>query len=217
MTRSRFLALAGVVMFAATSVFGSRGMSLPQPDPGQDAINSYNDGLKYRDRAWKYEQELATTQDPAQKAKLEEQIRKTYNAAVRCQRSAVRGNPTLYQAFSELGYALRKSGDYAAALEAYDKALSMQPNYAEALEYRAEAYLGLDRVNDAKDAYLLLYNGGDSKNAHLLATAMTRWVTDRKTSPGSVSSQAIDEFNTWLAQRKEISRETASASSGSWR
>ena len=215
MVPSRRLVLGAFLAFAATSVFGS--MSLPQPNPANDAANAYNDGLKYRDRAWKYEQQLETTQDPAQKAKLEEQIKKTYTTAVRCQRTAVRNDPNMYQAYSELGYALRKSGDYAAALEAYDKALSIQPNYAEAIEYRAEAYLGLDRVDDAKNAYLMLFNGGDSKNAGLLGTAMTKWVTQRKANPGSVSSQAIDGFNTWLSQRKEISKDSTAASSGSWR
>ena len=214
MVRSRLLVLGALLTCAATSVFAS--MSLPQPNPANDAANAYNDGLKYRDRAWNYEQQLEKTQDPAQKAKLEEQIRKTYSAAVRCQRTAVRNDPSMYQAFSELGYALRKGGDYPAALEAYDKALSIQPNYAEAIEYRAEAYLGLDRVNDAKNAYLMLFNGGDAKNAGLLGTAMTKWVTQRKANPGNTSPQAIDEFNTWLSQRKEISRDT-SASSGSWR
>jgi len=208
-----------VILLALTaqSAFGSGGMKLPQSTPEQDAINSYNDGLRYRDRAWKYEQELATTQDSAQKAKLEDQIRKTYNAAVRCQSAAVRGNPTMYQAFSELGYALRKSGNYPAALEAYDKSLSMQPNYGQALEYRAEAYLGLDRVNDAKTTYLMLFNGGDSKDAGLLAGAMAKWAADHKANPGTVSAQTIDEFNTWLSQRKEISRDAPSATTGSWR
>lgn len=213
--RSGIHVLAIVTLAFAPSVFGSKGMSLPAPDPANQAVSSYNDGLRYRDRAWNYEKELAATQDPARKTQLEEQIRKTYAAAVRCQRAAVHNDRTLFQAYGELGYALRKSGDYAAALEAYDTALSLRSDYAQAIEYRAEAYLGLDRVSDARDAYLRLFNGGDPKDAALLAEAMTKWVAQHRADPGSVSAQAIDELDTWLSQRKEISRQSTAA--GSWR
>lgn len=211
--RSRFFMLV-VLLMAASSLFGSHGAPLPQVDPKNEAVNSYNDGLRYRDRAWGYEKELATTTDPAKRAKLEEQIRKTYAAAVRSQRAAIKNNSQLFQAYSELGYALRKSGDYPAALEAYDKALSLMPNYAEAIEYRAEAFLGLDRVADAREAYLLLFNGGDRNNAGLLATAMTKWLEQHRANAGNVPAQTIDEFGTWLTQRKEISHETAAG--GTW-
>ena len=41
-----------------------------------------------------------------------------------------------------MGYAYRKTGDFAKALEMYDQAITMAPGlYAEAVEYRAEAYL----------------------------------------------------------------------------
>lgn len=211
--RSRFFVFM-ILLMAASSLFGSRGTPMPQVDPKNEAVKSYNDGLRYRDRAWGYEKELATTTDAAKRAKLDEQIRKTYAAAVRCQRAAIKNNPQLFQAFSELGYALRKSGDYPAALEAYDKALSLMPNYAEAIEYRAEAFLGVDRVSDAREAYLMLFNGGDRNNAGLLAAAMTKWLEQHRANPGSVPAQTIDEFGTWLTQRKEISHETAAG--GTW-
>jgi tetratricopeptide (TPR) repeat protein len=195
-------------------LFASRGASMQPPNPANEAVNSYNDGLRYRDRAWGYEKQLKTTTDAAQKAKLEEQIRKTYLAEVKCQRAAVKNNPQLFQAYSELGYALRKTGDYTAALEAYDKALSIQPNYAEAIEYRGEAYLGLDRVSDAREAYLILFNGGDKKGAGQLAEAMTKWLDAHRANAGAVPAQTIDELNTWVAQRKEISHATAAG--GSW-
>ena len=39
-----------------------------------------------------------------------------------------------------------------------DRALELAPDYGEAIEYRAEAYLGLDRIDDAKKAYMQLFN-----------------------------------------------------------
>jgi tetratricopeptide (TPR) repeat protein len=49
-----------------------------------------------------------------------------------------------------MGFAYRKLGDYPAALEAYGKALTLNPYNRGALEYLGEAYLELDRPDDAK-------------------------------------------------------------------
>ena len=121
----------------------------------------------------------------------------------------------MFQAHTEPGYALRKTGNYDDALKAYDKALELMPNYGEAIEYRAEAYLGLNRVDDAKSSYLMLYNGGAKELAKQLGDAMQKWVTDRKTSPGRVSATSIDDFAKWIGQRSEIAGTSGSGSS--WR
>lgn len=211
--------LVFLVLFAlAAPLFASRGMNLPQRDPRDQAVESYNDGLRLRDRAWGFEKELAAAADPSQKTKIEEKIRKTYLAAVRSQKEAVRNDRNLFQAWSELGYALRKTGDYPAALEAYDKALAIQPNYADALEYRGEAFLGVDRVGDAREAYLALFNGGDAARAKMLAEAMSKWVERRRAEPAGVNAQTIDDLAAWLAQRAEISSHAAATTtSGSWK
>jgi len=192
---------------------------MPAPStPGMtqnNAVQSFNDGLRYRDRAWKAEKELVTATDPGRKAKLGEIIRKSYEADVRSQRAAINDNPKMFQAHTELGYALRKTGHYDEALQSYDKALELMPNYGEAIEYRAEAYLGLNRVNDAKDSYLMLYNGGAKELAKQLGDAMQKWVADRKAAPGDVAGTSIDEFAKWISQRTEIAGTAGTGSS--WR
>ncbi len=212
-----FFPVLCLVVFAASSALAAGSSRAQAPrDPQDNAVMSFNDGLSSRDRAWKLEKQLATTQDAAAKAKLEGKILKAYQAAIRSQRNALRYNPDLFQAYGELGYALRKTGDHAAALEAYDKALSIQPGYAEAIEYRAEAYLGLNRIDEARQAYMALHNGGDATRAKMLADAMTKWLEQRRADPAGVPAEAIDEFATWLTQRTEISRTTASGA-GSWK
>ena len=62
--------------------------------------------------------------------------------------AAVKKNPALFQAWGSLGYAYRKVGNYPASLEAYGKALEIEPNYTPAIEYRAEAYLALNRLDE---------------------------------------------------------------------
>jgi tetratricopeptide (TPR) repeat protein len=181
--------------------------------PQEMAIRSFNDGLRYRDRAWKQEKQLATLQDAAQREKLAEAIRKSYEADIRAQREAIQHNPSMYQAHTELGYALRKTGHYDDALKSYDEALLLMPNYGEAVEYRAEAYLGLNRVDDAKKSYLMLYNGGAKDLAKQLGDAMQKWVADRKANPAGADAASVDDFAKWLGQRSEIAGTTGTGSS----
>ena len=53
-------------------------------------------------------------------------------------------------AYNRLGFAWRKLGDYDRALAFYDKALELDPHHRGALEYLGEAYLELDRPDDAQ-------------------------------------------------------------------
>jgi len=53
-------------------------------------------------------------------------------------------------AYSRAGFAWRKLGDYDRALAFYDKALGLDPHHRGALEYLGEAYLELDRPEDAQ-------------------------------------------------------------------
>jgi tetratricopeptide (TPR) repeat protein len=64
---------------------------------------------------------------------------------------ALQARPWLDNAHNLMGYAYRKLGDYPAALAAYDKALTLNPYNRGALEYLGEAYLELDRPEDAKE------------------------------------------------------------------
>src|SRR5207302_1370969 len=67
-----------------------------------------------------------------------------------------------------VGYSNRKLGNYDAALAAYEKALTLKPGYADAIEYRGEAYLGLNRISDTQQAYLDLYASTRAPAAKLL-------------------------------------------------
>ena len=58
-------------------------------------------------------------------------------------RQAVQADPKRHQAYNMLGYALRKLNKPKEALEAYNRALALKPDYAPALEYRGVAHLAL--------------------------------------------------------------------------
>lgn len=177
--------------------------------PQEIAREHYNNGLRMRDRAWSLEEKIAETDDEAKREKMLGKVDKQFTAAVREFRSAVQNDPRLFQAWSSLGYALRRTGDYQESLIAYDRALAIEPGYTEAIEYKAEAHLGLGNLGEAKSAYMTLFNH-DRPRADELLKAMTRWVeSHREAPPTGVSSDQVEEFAQWVAQRGEVAAQTS--------
>jgi tetratricopeptide (TPR) repeat protein len=113
----------------------------------------------------------------------------------------------MHEAWNYVGYTQRKLGNYPAALAAYDRALTLKPGYAEAIEYRGHAYLGLDRPAEAKEAYLALY-AGNRVLADKLLVAMREWIDARRGAAGA-DPAALDAFASWIDERGAIARQTA--------
>ncbi len=191
---------------------GSSSMpSAPRKTPEEQAVDHYNAGLGMRDKALALQKEAAQATSEKDRTKLEKKAQKEFGKAISQFRTATEKNPKFHQAYSDLGFALRKTGDYTGALEAYDRAISLAPAYAPAIEYRAEAYLGLDRVEDAKNAYMALFPS-DRGQADELLKAMKGWVEKRRADPGTLTPAAVQEFSGWVAQREELAGQTPSVS-----
>ena len=197
------LLLAPAVLLAAGGSSGSVPSADPAPSltPQQKAMTAYNDGLEYRNKAWKLEEEIASGDGKAEKKAMK--VAKAYKKAIGQFRTAVEQVPEFHQAWSSLGYALRKTGQYEESLAAYDRSLAIDPRYPEAIEYRAEAYLGLDRIEEAKGAYMQLFQM-DRERAAELMTAMKRWLEERREDAGGLSDEAIDSFATWVEERSDM-------------
>lgn len=185
--------------------------SAPKKSPEELAVDHYNAGLKWRDKALAFQSEATRAGSEKDRSKLDKKARQAFERAASQFRAATGKNPGFHEAYSDLGFALRKTGDHPAALEAYDRALSLSPGYAPAIEYRAEAYLGLDRVEDAKKAYLALFPG-DRGRADELLKAMKGWAEKRRVEPGPLTPEAIQEFSRWVAQREELAGQTPGVS-----
>ena len=213
-TISRAL-VAGLTLLLTPMVLeaagGSSSPALPTPErtPADEAKAEYERGLRFRDKAWKLEEKAASATNSKERGKLELKVQKEFKKAVRAFGNATKANPGMFQAFSSLGYALRRTGDYEAALEAYDRALALEPRYTEATEYRGEAYLGLNRLAEAKQAYLHLFRA-DRERAEELIAAMKTWVDKRSSEPGELDRATIDSFAAWVEERSQISEQTAS-------
>lgn len=202
--------LAAALLAAPAALFAAGGAPTQTPanlsqTPAEEADEHYNKGLELRDEAWELEKTAASG---AEAGKLDPKVEKKFRQAIREQTEATRLNPQHYQAYSSLGYALRRVGDYEASLKAYDRSLELAPRYAEAIEYRGEAYLGLGRVDDAKQAYLDLVPLNRELAGNLLG-AMKTWVESRRQAPGGVDTATLESFSRWVAQRSELAEKSA--------
>ena len=175
---------------------------------GQEAVALYQSAEKHLARAARYEREAAEADTEKERTKLEDRAGSRYRRAAKDLRKAVRKRKDLFQAWGMLGFALRSGGDYEAALEAYDRALEIEPRYAEAVEYRAEAYLELGRLKEAKAAYMQLF-GPVRPLADQLMERMEAWVARHREDPAGLDPSVIEDFAGWVEGRGEVAQQAA--------
>jgi tetratricopeptide (TPR) repeat protein len=176
--------------------------------PEERAVEAYRNGDEHRVKGKKLEDE-ASAKSGKDAEKAASKARGEFEKSLKDFKNAAKLDPKLYQAYNGMGYAYRKTGDYAAALEMYDQAINLAaPNFfPEAVEYRAEAYLALNRLDDARQAYLDLF-AADRKQADLLMAAMKNWVAARKADAAGVDPDAIAGFEKWIGEREGMARQT---------
>lgn len=191
---------------------GSSNFDMParQMTPEDQAKQAYNSGVKKLKDAVEYEADAVKTTDAKKIERANEKAQKYYEKAFKEFSLATEKMPTMYEAWNYVGFTQRHLGHYDAALVAYAKALALKPNYPEALEYRGEAFLGLNALEDAKQSYLSLY-----RNAPPLATklmsAMRVWLDQHRKEPSTVEPTMLDGFATWIKEREAIAGQSASA------
>lgn len=208
--------LAAALLLASTpGVWANGGGSMPAPSmssmsrqqtPQQRAQEAYNDGVHYVKKADKAEDYALHATDAGKKDKALHEAQEAYAAAQARFQQALGLDDGLAEAWNYFGYSSRKLGHYEEALTAYEKALALKPGYPDALEYRAEAYLGVNRIADAQQSYLDLYAGNRALAGKLLS-AMKSWSMTRHAGGGGASE--LDEFDKWIQEREQIAGQTA--------
>lgn len=212
MIRQRFALVTALTLLGGPALWAegqSSLPSLPERSPQQEARDLFNQGLRQRDKAWKLE-ERAQGESEAAAAKLLAKARTQFERAAKRFERATELDPNLYQAWASLGYAQRRLGLYDAALLAYDRALALNPNFPEALEYRGEAYLGLDRPAEARQAHARL-SIVSPEHARTLLLAIRDWVEARRTDPKGVAAEELEATATWVQDRAQTGGLVASA------
>jgi tetratricopeptide (TPR) repeat protein len=133
--------------------------------------------------------------------------------------SLVGRSPQFAEAWNALGYTQRKLGSLDDSLASYAKALELKPGYPEALEYRGEAYLRLNRIHDAKQAYLDLF-ASNRKIAAVLLESMKVWIKAQQ-GAHAVDASEVTDLQQWVQERSQIATQTAAltreGAAASWR
>jgi tetratricopeptide (TPR) repeat protein len=214
------LSLRGVLLLVAVALAGPSGAitsdmgAVPPADPGNAASANqmkariaYNVGYEEVEAIRNAEKNAASSAGEPNPKTIEaiRQAREKFEEAVRL-------DPSVAQAWNGIGYTSRRLGEYEKSLDAYEKALALNPSYSEAIEYRAEAYLALNRIDDAKSAYMTLFSQARPV-ADELMKSMQRWVQERRRKPIGVTKTDVDTFSQWVAEREEVAKQTASLSS----
>ncbi len=98
----------------------------------------------------------AATQDPDYARAVQLVQAGDYMQAVPLLERSLAANPNNADAYNFLGYSQRKSGDKAAALINYQKALALEPEHRGANEYLGELYLEMGELAKAKERLKVL-------------------------------------------------------------
>jgi tetratricopeptide (TPR) repeat protein len=163
------------------------------------AIDAYNAGYAFIQRADHHEGLAAAATSGADRAAAGRGVREAYEGSLQHFSNAVRLDPSMHEAWTYLGYANRKLGRHSDALEAYAQALSINADYPHAIEYQGQAFLGLNRIDEAKFNYLRLYALNQAQ-AHKLLRAMRAWTDAHAAAPPSGVDVAA--LQTWIAERE---------------
>lgn len=192
---------------------GVSGSSTPKPkSPEQIASSSFRSGIRHKERAWRFEDKAAKAKKEKKRKSLLAKAQREYVKAKDKQATVLQIQPRNHEAANELGYALRKSGDFQKALGAYNYALELKPDFLQAVEYRAEAYLTLGFLDETKSSYMRLFREDEALAAQLM-NAITQWLEAQ-----SEQSEAVDDFGRWASERQRLVSFTPSNEAASqWR
>jgi tetratricopeptide (TPR) repeat protein len=206
------LAQVGVALASGGGGGGGGGGSMDfgsRMTPEDMARQAFSDGVRAVKQGKKYEEQADEAKDDKKKTKAAERAQQQFEKARAMFVNVVKEKPTMHEAWNYVGYTSRKLGDYTNSLAAYERALQIKPGYPEAIEYRGEAYLGLNRLDDAKNAYMTLFANARPLADELMA-AMQKWVTARRADASGVATADLDKFDQWINERKTVAQQTAS-------
>lgn len=139
------------------------------PDSAEVARDHYNDGVKKMEKAKKDWQKAKTDNDRAKAVKQFDKVAKKFSEALEYRKDYP-------EALNNLAFSLRVSGRFDEAMTHYNRAIQLQPDFMQAHEYRARAFLALDSVTQAQTEYQWLVDHKHQAEADTLKIAIDAWV-----------------------------------------
>ena len=164
------------------------GMPASQPAPAADDSAAFKAARAEAEKLYAKGYGMTEEAKALDKAGKAGDAKKKYGKALKQFESAVERDNNYYQAWNMIGFCSRHSGDLEKAFAAYQKCLSIAPDYEEAHEYLGEAYLQKGDIANAK-MQLAWLRARDSDEADELAEAIEK-VAPHSSSPASTGSAA---------------------------
>ncbi len=184
--------------------------STPRVDkPDAAASKAYKAGIKSLNKAREYEAAAANAPNEDKKNAALEKQNDSYGRALDQFTEALSNKGDMYEAWNNVGYIHLRLGAYAEAVDDYNHTLALKPDLMEAIEHRAEAYVAIDRLDDAQIAYMDLFNH-DRALADQLMVPMQQWVIAHRSDPKGMRVADIDAFDKWVQARDGIAKQAAS-------
>jgi tetratricopeptide (TPR) repeat protein len=204
---------------------GSRGMGPPMGGPPQDfstttstekpdaaAKKAFNAGVKSLNKARDYEEAAAKAAKAANADKKSAEMEKAgdaYDRALDQFTAALSSKGDMFEAWDNVGFVHLRLGANNEAIDDYNHTLALKPDLLEAVEHRAEAYMAVDRLEEAKAAYMDLFNHSRPLADQLMA-AMQTWLESHRAAANGMRGTDIEAFGKWLAERDGIAKQSAS-------
>jgi len=184
--------------------------STPRVDkPDAAAKKAYTAGMKSLAKAKEQEGVAAAAPNEDKKNKALEKVNDAYGRALDQFTEALSNKGDMYEAWNNVGYIHLRLGAYAESVDDYNHTLALKSDLLEAIEHRAEAYMAIDRLDEAKSAYMDLFNH-DVKLADQLMVAMQQWLTRHRADANGMRASDVDAFGKWLQERDGIAAREAS-------
>jgi tetratricopeptide (TPR) repeat protein len=191
---------------------GGESPSTPTPEkPDAAAKKAFNAGVKSLNRAREFEEVAAKATNPDKKAGALDKVGDAYNRALDEFTEALSNKGDMLEAWNNVGYIHLRLGAYGESIDDYNHALALKSDLLEAVEHRGEAYMAVDRLDDAKAAYMDLFNHARPLADQLMVT-MQKWLESHRLAANGMRAADIDSFGKWLQERDGIAKQTASAS-----
>jgi tetratricopeptide (TPR) repeat protein len=157
-----------------------------------------------------HEQEaiLLKETDAEKRGRAREKLEDFYGRAIE-QFTQVLRNQDMFDAWNQICYVHLQLGAYREAMDDCNHALKIKPDLVQAVRSRGEAYLGIDRLDDAKASYMDLFYHSRPLADQLLVS-MHAWVKTHQAAANGMRATDIDAFDKWLQERDGIANTTAS-------
>jgi len=176
--------------------------------PDKVAAKAYAAAMKTMNKAHEQEVILSKETDPEKRGRAREKLEDYYGRAIE-QFTQVLRNQDMFDAWNQICYVHLQLGAFREAMDDCNHALKLKPDSAQAVQSRGAAFLGIDRLEDAKASYMDLFYHSRS-SADQLMVSMHAWLKSHREAANGMRAADIEAFDKWVQERDGIASTTAS-------